>query len=85
MSDVLEPGGRDGGEWVEPAVSYVDPVRRFCAYCGRPIARRFWRAREAAYCDPGHAARATYPKRLEPEPDVWERGRKVEPGTGQLR
>ena len=55
------------GRWVEPEVNYVDPERRFCAYCGRPIARRFWEARVgagevAAYCSPEHAERkATYP------------------------
>lgn len=56
-----------GGGWVTPDVSYIDPSRRFCAYCGRPIARRYW-ARpddaEEAYCDADHAARhATYPQR----------------------
>ena len=50
------------GQWVEPEVNYVDPERRFCAYCGRPIARRYWRAtsvngEEVAYCSPDHAAR----------------------------
>jgi hypothetical protein len=58
-----------GGEWVVPAVSYVDPVRRSCAFCGRPIARRYWRElREGAeriYCDPAHARLdVTYPKGL---------------------
>jgi hypothetical protein len=49
------------GEWVDPPVSYVDPQRRFCAYCGRPIARRFWSRRgvgqDRVYCSPGHGAR----------------------------
>ncbi|MCA9879009.1 MAG: hypothetical protein KC442_14555 [Thermomicrobiales bacterium] len=55
------------GEWVTPEVNYVDPERRFCAYCGRPIARRYWRVsshagESAAYCSPEHAALdATYP------------------------
>ncbi|HET7092809.1 MAG TPA: hypothetical protein VFI22_05000 [Thermomicrobiales bacterium] len=48
------------GEWVTPAVSYVEPSRRFCAYCGRPIARRYWRestpAGDLAFCQPAHAA-----------------------------
>jgi hypothetical protein len=52
-------GERDG-EWIVPAVSYVEPARRFCAYCGRPIARRFWRERtpagDLAFCQPAHAA-----------------------------
>jgi hypothetical protein len=55
------------GYWVTPAVSYVDPVRRFCAYCGRPIARRYWErvenGREMGYCSPAHAAHTTYPIR----------------------
>lgn len=56
---------KNSGRWVEPAVSYVDPARRFCGYCGRPIARRYWereeRGERRAYCGPGHAARTTYP------------------------
>lgn len=54
-----------GGGWVLPDVSYIDPSRRFCAYCGRPIARRYWAElaeSDLAYCDAQHAARhATYP------------------------
>ena len=58
-----------GGEWVVPAVSYVDPARRSCAFCGRPIARRYWRVtregEERIFCDPAHARLdATYPGRL---------------------
>jgi hypothetical protein len=62
------PGLASGnGAWIMPAVSYVDPTRRFCELCGRPIARRFWQARtergEAIFCDPAHAALyATYPE-----------------------
>ena len=60
--------GAVDGEWVTPAMSYIDPVRRFCALCGRPIARRYWKTEqdteELAFCDPAHAARyATYPER----------------------
>jgi hypothetical protein len=60
-----EPGH---GEWVVPPVNYVDPGRRFCAYCGRPIARRYWQAevtgREEVFCEPDHARRyTTYPMR----------------------
>ena len=60
------------GRWVEPEVNYVDPERRFCAYCGRPIARRYWEAEGAdgevaAYCSPEHAERqVTYPIVSEP-------------------
>ena len=58
--------GAGAGDWIMPPVSYVDPARRFCEFCGRPIARKFWRAeREGGagiFCDPGHAALyATYP------------------------
>ena len=59
-----------GGHWVEPDVNYVDPERRFCAFCGRPIARRYWEVEAAgvgkvAYCSPDHADRkATYPVQL---------------------
>jgi hypothetical protein len=58
------------GEWVTPSVSYVDPARRFCELCGRPIARRFWQARTESgagiFCDPAHAALyATYPESAE--------------------
>jgi hypothetical protein len=51
--------GERAGEWITPAVSYVEPGRRFCAYCGRPIARRYWRERtpagDLAFCGPAHA------------------------------
>jgi hypothetical protein len=54
------------GDWVMPPVSYVDPTRRFCEFCGRPIARKFWRAKTergvGIFCHPAHAALyATYP------------------------
>jgi hypothetical protein len=60
----------DEGEWIMPPVSYVDPTRRFCEFCGRPIARRFWRVAtergEGVFCDPAHAGLdATYPKSSE--------------------
>ena len=68
-------GGRskeriEAGEWVQPDVSYIDPVRRFCAYCGRPIARRYWEQRGGrygeVYCNTAHAAaQATYPSRTD--------------------
>ena len=55
------------GEWITPPVSYVDPARRFCEFCGRPIARRFWQAKmeggAGIFCDPAHAALiTTYPQ-----------------------
>jgi hypothetical protein len=47
------------GEWAQPGVSYVDPQRRFCAFCGRPIARQYWLASPAGepleFCEPAHA------------------------------
>jgi hypothetical protein len=54
------------GDWVTPPVSYVDPTRCFCAFCGRPIARKFWQAETeegvAIFCDPAHATLyETYP------------------------
>jgi hypothetical protein len=56
-----------GGEWIVPSVSYVDPSRRFCALCGRPIARRYWKVtigeQEEVFCEPAHARlHTTYPK-----------------------
>lgn len=56
------------GQWVTPDVNYVDPDRRFCAFCGRPIARRFWLVEQkgqnaAVYCSPEHAMEVTaYPE-----------------------
>jgi hypothetical protein len=55
------------GDWIMPPVSYVEPTRRFCELCGRPIARRFWQVRTerggGIFCDPAHAALyATYPR-----------------------
>jgi hypothetical protein len=55
------------GEWITPQVSYVDPARRFCEFCGRPIARRFWQAKTEGgagiFCNPAHAALfTTYPR-----------------------
>lgn len=54
------------GDWVTPAVSYIDPERRFCTLCGRPIARRYWQVRIGSealpFCTPAHAILyATYP------------------------
>ena len=58
-ADAPETDPNSDGEWIVPPVSYVDPNRRFCALCGRPIARRYWRARigerEEVFCEPRHA------------------------------
>ena len=47
------------GEWITPTVSYVEPQRIACALCGRPIARKYWRAsideQHLAFCEPDHA------------------------------
>ena len=55
----MPESSRVPGEWVTPTVSYVEPKRRFCALCGRPIARRYWRAAPAVepltFCEPAHA------------------------------
>ena len=67
LGEAAEQSGKSG-RWIEPGVSYIHPERRFCGYCGRPIARRYWQQDEGgrqAYCGPGHAARTTYPKRAE--------------------
>lgn len=59
----------EGGEWITPPVSYVDPVRRFCAMTGRPIARKYWRVivgdQELAFAGREEALLcATYPTSL---------------------
>jgi hypothetical protein len=68
-----------GGRWIVPPVSYIDPVRRFCTMTGRPIARGYWQVmnggREVVFSDRAHAERyATYPIRSETssprDPDV---------------
>jgi len=55
-----EPAAATAGEWVMPDVSYVEPARRFCALCGRPLARRYWQAAPSGeplpFCDSDHAA-----------------------------
>jgi hypothetical protein len=47
------------GTWITPPVSYVEPRRLSCAFCGRPIARRYWSAEPAGrplvFCEPAHA------------------------------
>jgi hypothetical protein len=47
------------GTWVTPPVSYVEPLRLSCAFCGRPIARRYWSAapndESLVFCEPRHA------------------------------
>lgn len=48
------------GFWTEIDVSYVDPQRRSCALCGRPLAKNIWREEiegcELDFCEPSHAA-----------------------------
>jgi hypothetical protein len=74
-AEMGEPGSKfrsaddEIGEWITPPVSYVDPSRRFCAFCGRPIARRYWQVKEGVerltFCDPAHAPRrTTYPNKI---------------------
>lgn len=47
------------GSWITPRVSYVEPLRLSCAFCGRPIARRYWHSSSEGtpliFCDPSHA------------------------------
>jgi hypothetical protein len=57
----------NAGKWILPPVSYINPVRRFCALTGRPIARGYWQVmvgnREVVFTDRDHALRyTTYPK-----------------------
>ena len=66
MTAEQTPGTADGagaGEWVEPRISYVEPARRHCALCGRPLARRVGRAATPEgprdFCDPAHEALLT--------------------------
>jgi len=59
----------NAGTWIVPPVSYINPVRRFCALTGRPIARGYWQVmvgdKEVAFSDQAHAVRyATYPNRF---------------------
>ncbi|MCA9860698.1 MAG: hypothetical protein KC438_13300 [Thermomicrobiales bacterium] len=48
------------GSWVTIDVGYVDPQRRSCALCGRPLARRIWRENVEGhmreFCEPAHVA-----------------------------
>lgn len=60
MAETITSSANDPrGEWTTPSISYVEPQRRFCALCGRPIARRYWRAvvegETFPFCNPAHA------------------------------
>lgn len=48
----------DSGSWVIREVGYVDPQRRSCALCGRPLARRIWQETvhgvTLEFCEPAH-------------------------------
>lgn len=59
MSPMIESLTPRTGEWVTLPVSYIEPHRIFCALCGRPIARRYWRDDPAGelrpFCGPPHA------------------------------
>ena len=52
---------KESGAWVTLEVGYVDPQRRSCAFCGRPLATKVWREEVAGnmldFCDPDHVAR----------------------------
>lgn len=45
--------------WVVPGVSYVNPARIHCRFCGSPIPRRYWRVNiglhAGLYCNSEHA------------------------------
>ena len=59
MAPSTRPAGDQTGEWVTPSVSYVEPQRISCEFCGRPIARKYWRAlvqgQALIFCEPPHA------------------------------
>jgi hypothetical protein len=57
---------RSAGVRYDIELALCDPTRRFCEFCGRPIARKFWQAMTergaGVFCDPAHAMlHATYP------------------------
>jgi len=58
MANQLENVSNDSGSWVTAKISYVEPLRLSCALCGRPIAKRYWRAlvrgQDMIFCEPGH-------------------------------
>jgi hypothetical protein len=53
-----EATNETAGRWVTIEVGYVDPQRRSCALCGRPLARKIWRetvdGETLDFCEPGH-------------------------------
>ncbi|CAN5658835.1 hypothetical protein BH23CHL5_BH23CHL5_04110 [soil metagenome] len=59
MADSQPSAQIGSGEWKILDVSYVDPARVACEFCGRPIPRRFWSAEiygtRRSFCDPNHA------------------------------
>ncbi len=58
MSNAKDPTTPSEG-WITPRVSYVNPARIHCRFCGSPIPRRYWFVGEAAnsgfFCNPEHA------------------------------
>ncbi len=59
MTERAAPNEEMRGEWITPQVSYIEPLRNACAFCGRPIARRYWRSDKRGpalmFCSPDHA------------------------------
>ncbi len=58
VEGMSETGNETQGAWVTIDVGYVDPQRRSCALCGRPLARKIWRETIEGdaldFCEPGH-------------------------------
>lgn len=58
MSNVKVPLASAEG-WIMPRVSYVNPARLHCRFCGSPIPRRYWRVGDGentgVFCNPAHA------------------------------
>jgi hypothetical protein len=54
-----ETSATTNGTWVRTDVSYVNPTRDACAFCGRPLARTIWRetvdGKPLQFCEPAHA------------------------------
>lgn len=51
-------------QWVTLDVGYVDPQRRSCVLCGRPLARQIWRQEVGGnmleFCEPAHVDLSEY-------------------------
>lgn len=59
MNDSANQNQDANGEWIVPEISYIEPLRNACSFCGRPIARQYWQSQEFGpdlkFCNPAHA------------------------------